>query len=95
MTVTSTRRLSGAEFTPLWVTHSYSPAWPRWMSEISRISPSEMKPSVGEGGGGGGAGHQHLTRDNTGSTTGHTSAGPALQGLECPGQRKPRGLRGG
>lgn len=47
LTVTSTRRLSGAEFTPLCVTHSYSPAWPRWMPEISRISPSEVKPSVG------------------------------------------------
>lgn len=84
LTVTSTRRLSGAELTPLWVTHSYSPAWPRWMSEISRISPSEVKPSVEVGKGGGGAGHKHLTRDNTGTTRTHIS-GAGTAGPECPG----------
>lgn len=54
------------------------------MSEISRISPSEVKPSVGEVGMGGRAGHKHLTRDNTGTTRTHISgagtAGPGVPG---------------
>lgn len=54
------------------------------MSEISRISPSEVKPSVGELGMGGRAGHKHLTRDNTGTTRTHISgagtAGPGVPG---------------
>lgn len=53
------------------------------MSEISRISPSEVKPSVEGGGEGGGAGHKHLTRDNTGTTRTHIS-GVGTAGPEVP-----------
>lgn len=55
------------------------------MSEISRISPSEVKPSVEVGKGGGRAGHKHLTRDNTGTTRTHIS-GAAPKGLSAQGQ---------
>lgn len=64
------------------------------MSEISRISPSEVKPSVGGGWEGGGAGHKHLTRDNTGTTRTHIS-GAAPQGLECRVSGSQEGLAGG
>lgn len=86
LTVTSTRRLSGAELTPLCVTHSYSPAWPRWMSEISRISPSEVKPSVGGGEGRGRGRTQTLNTGQNGHNTDRHQRGGQARGLGRRGQ---------
>lgn len=56
------------------------------MSEISRISPSEVKPSVGGGEGRGRGRTQTLNTGQHGHNTDKHQRGGQAQGLECRGQ---------